>query len=262
MNKKALINYHAKEYIQTVFANRLREEGFQCPDDNMLCWYRIRNGNLMDSIIFHSSWPNFPLSLGIDYEIAPLFFTPFHISCAHYNPDSLFRWDSLRFQAIFEIVDGIKYYASTPFSEDICVYAPTCSSRGLYVLTEIVLPYMSTIQTLEDCYRAHKLNHPADRTSNATPRFSNMSRSFLEEALFWNDEEVLSSGEQRIARALNFYQNQLLKKPKSQTFRTELANWQQLYIAFSEDAREHYLNILRQREEANKILLQLQTPPS
>lgn len=36
VNKKNLRNLHARRYIQEVFATRLRDEGFVCPDDKLL----------------------------------------------------------------------------------------------------------------------------------------------------------------------------------------------------------------------------------
>ena len=53
---KTEINIHARKYIAAVFENRLREEGFSCPNEKLLCWYRIRKGELLDTVIFCSNW--------------------------------------------------------------------------------------------------------------------------------------------------------------------------------------------------------------
>ena len=62
-SNKTLLNIHAKKYIQAVFEERLREEGFRCPDEKLLCWYRMRSDVLYDTIVFRSSWPNVPLNI-------------------------------------------------------------------------------------------------------------------------------------------------------------------------------------------------------
>ena len=78
--KKQLRNLHAKAYIQEVFESILRAEGFQCPDDRLLCWYRIHNEEVVNSIIFYTQYPNLPLMLGIGYGIFPSFQKPFYLS--------------------------------------------------------------------------------------------------------------------------------------------------------------------------------------
>ncbi len=51
---KAMANTHAKRYIESVFEQRLREEGFVCSNDKFLCWYRVKNGEILNFITMHS----------------------------------------------------------------------------------------------------------------------------------------------------------------------------------------------------------------
>jgi len=44
MAKKHIANLHAKNYVDAVFAQSLLDDGFVCPDDKSLCWYRVTNG--------------------------------------------------------------------------------------------------------------------------------------------------------------------------------------------------------------------------
>lgn len=62
-------NVHARRYIEEVFAERLRSEGFVCADNNSFCWYRIVNEKIVNSIIFCSTWVNLPLMLSMGYGI-------------------------------------------------------------------------------------------------------------------------------------------------------------------------------------------------
>lgn len=248
VKNKTIINNHAKKYISAVFEQPLRLSGFTCPDEKLLCWYRVRNQTLLDTVIFCSSWSNLPLMMDMYYETVPLFTNPVYIQNVNYNGNS--RWDCYKQRPIREIIDGVSVTLA-PFSEDIWVDAPLRGGRGLYTLTEIVLPYFAQIQTVNDCYYTHKQSHSTDRPTGACPRFFNMSREFVDEALYVNDKEVIPHCSDRIARALQMCENLISKKPRNQALKEEQALWQQLYNAICEEKSEAYLDILRQRQQKN-----------
>ena len=79
IKNKTEINIHARKYIAAVFEQRLREEGFTCPNEKLLCWYRIRNEELLDTVIFCSNWSNLPLTMDIYYEVSLFFARPLYI---------------------------------------------------------------------------------------------------------------------------------------------------------------------------------------
>ena len=251
MKNKTLINIHARHYIEAVFAQRLKREGFVCPDDKLLCWYRIRNGEVLDTVSFCSKWAELPLFLGIDYETVPLFIRHEYHPNVQYNPGPMERWDCTLHCGIRECGNP-KGANLRPYSADVLVYAPGHGSRGLYSLTEIILPYMQQINTAYDCYLSHKANHldtPPDQ------RYQFMSREFLEEAVYAGDSEVLQRGKERIETALRMCDNMIAARPKDQEAKRFLAQWQQLEICFDADGRNEYLEILHQRETENLVAL-------
>lgn len=251
MKNKTQINIHAHNYIAAVFADRLRQENFLCPDDKLLCWYRVRNQEILDTIIFCSQWTALPLTLDIYYETVPLFTRPMHIDNVNYNSNSFDRWDcSLRCK--IREGEGSQAVACRPYSDDIMVYAPVCANRGLYTLTDVVLPYMENIHTAYDCYTAHKENH---KHSAPAHRYRNMSREFIDEVLYTEDEAVYPYCKDRIDRALRKFEDLIYLKPKNQDLQKMQMHWKQLKMAVSESGREAYMDILCQREQENTVWL-------
>ena len=66
-NKMHEINLHTKRYVQAVFGKRLQDEGFTCPNDKLLCLYRVKHDKIVNSIVFFSPWANMPVMLWIGY---------------------------------------------------------------------------------------------------------------------------------------------------------------------------------------------------
>lgn len=245
MQKKTQLNIHAHNYIAAFFADRLRQEGFRCPDDKLLCWYRVRNQEVLDTIVFCTSWSNLPVELEIYYETVPLFISPVY-TCSVLYPNSLLtRWDCSMRRSILEDSD-INHANLCIFSEDILVYAPGHGKRGLYTLTDVILPYMQAINTAYDCHMIHKKSH---RSTDPTIQYTNMSREFIDEALYVNDLEVLPRCKDRINRGLRYCQHLITRAPKNADWKKLLLLWQQLEMAIAENGREAYLEILQQRAQ-------------
>ena len=253
MKNKTQINIHAHHYISAVFADTLRQEGFHCPDDKLLCWYRVRNQEVLDTVIFCSSWSNLPLTMNIYYETVPLFTRPVYIRNVHYNSHFLDRWDCYRRRLILE-GDDVNKANLCIFSEDILVDAPRHGNRGLYTLTHVVLPYMQKIDTVHDCFMSHKESHTSTDPAN---RYQYMSREFMDEALYVNDLEVLPRCKDPIDRMLRILADKVYLYPKNAEWKKQQLYWQQLDMAISnEHGIEDYLDILQQREQENVAWLE------
>ena len=52
MKNKQLVNIHMKNYVEAVFADRLREEGFISVKDRHFCWYRIQSNDIINAVYF------------------------------------------------------------------------------------------------------------------------------------------------------------------------------------------------------------------
>ena len=58
---KAIRDFHAKMYIDAVFADTLKQEGFINPDGKSISWYRVVNNELIHAIYFHATWGRIPV---------------------------------------------------------------------------------------------------------------------------------------------------------------------------------------------------------
>ena len=242
---KTIINIHAKRYVQEVFEARLREEGFVCPDDKYLCWYRAKNNEVLNSVIFCTSFPEMPLFLDIGYEFAPFFIDPIYIRNVNYNQYFCDRRDSFRKQFLLEAKPSTK----APYSEDIWVSAPIDGGRGLYTFDEVLLPKFESAVSIEDCYSIHKQYHVDDSKQWGKMLLFEASREFIDEAIYLDDSEIYPYCRARIEKVVKVLKAIVAKKPNNQKWKDELKHWEQLYTAFFDDAREEYLLILERRKE-------------
>jgi hypothetical protein len=252
---KTVINIHARNYISAVFEPKLREEGFLCPDDKLLCWYRIRNQEIMDTIIFCSSWSDLPLSMEIRYEASPLFVEPIYIKNVNWNLGVHDRTDCIQSTRLYEGKE-IQKVSYSRFSDKVWVYAPSCGTRGLYTLEKIVLPYLSGIKTVYDCYTTHKRVHLHRASAGRYRPFRSASREFIDMALYCNDREVFQQCISRVNDALRMYKDLVYMKPYNHALKKKLEHWEQLGKALSEENHGGYLITLEKHKIDNLTRLE------
>lgn len=250
---KTKINAHAKIYIEEIFSKTLQAEGFSCPDEKMLCWYRLRNGEILDTLVFCSDWTALPLSLDIYYETMPLFIEPFRIQNVYYTSHVLDRADCSKRKAILE-GDNINGANRTLYRDDVWVDAPAHGNRGLYTLTHKVLPYFQNIGTAYDCYLSHKETYLKGDPANRY--YGCMSLEFITEVLFFNDEEMFPFCKERFPIIFRILEREMGYFPKNQQLKKIQANWQRLSDAFFNGKRDEYLEHLRRLEIQNIQKLQ------
>lgn len=250
---KSLPNIHAKKYIQAVFEERLREEGFRCPDEKLLCWYRMRNDDLYDTIVFRSKWSNLPLNIDILYEVSPLFFEPLRIQNVHFNGSTHMRLDC-RKRISNQESGPINEMTFTEFAPDIPVFAPMHGGRGIYAFDEIILPEINRINTVEDSYQAHKADQY--RKKDGSIDFISTSREFVAEAIYLDDTEMYPVCRNKILFALPMYEKLVKNKPNNRELSLIFEDWDQLYDALFEDGRAEFLGVLERRMVENRKLLQ------
>lgn len=244
---KAVRNSHAKNYIQQVFAERLNQEGFGAAKDNLLCWYRFRNREVVHAIYFHSQWSNVPLLMGINYGIHPLFLEVYHSTDVYsYNAPT----DNERF-CFQPLVEEIPM-TSMPFSRDALVYAPGDGGRGRYAFDGIILPQMNRCETIEDCYLMHKQRYLDSIQDQNKAKHIWVSVQFIDEVIFLDDEEMISCCQENVVRILDIY--------RDRTLTTKQAEWlqrvEQQRMALFDGARQEYLKILETRRQKNISRLQ------
>ncbi|MGM9669457.1 MAG: hypothetical protein ACI3VZ_06855 [Faecousia sp.] len=242
VNNKRTRNLHASRFIQAVFAARLREEGFVCPNDKLLCWYRLPSDEIVNSICFFSSWPNLPLMLEVGYGIHPLFVKPFSSNDVYlYNTP----FDERFYTAIIGDDCEKKHYA--PYSSDICVYALESEGRGIGVFDHVIFPQMNSIKTIDECYLFHQKEY-------RHPVFC-MSTLMIDEAIMINDIAALENCQRSVDKMISFYDLAYSEHPNHKAYHDKLLYAKQQKAALTENARDEYLAGLEKR--ASKNLCQL-----
>ena len=246
---KLLLKIHAKKYIEQVFASRLREEGFFCPDDRYLCWYRFFGEEVVHSIVFFTCWNHLPIMFLVGYGIHPLFNRPAYTTEVNYSERPLDH-ETFTQQVLVEKgpVDEMGYRL---YSEDILVDAPGRDGRGLYTLDGIILPKMKGIETIENCYQYHKQEYLNSGIRDFSKYFNPPSGVFIDEALYFEDRDMYPSCIARAERVVESYKELLMMKPEDREYKRELREWEQRKNALLSGDHNAYLEILEKRRIAN-----------
>lgn len=255
---KTIINIHAKHYIAEVFEKRLREEGFSCPDDKLLCWYRLRGENIVNSIIFFSPWSNLPLMMFVGYGIHPLFSEPVISRNVHFTKRPIDDDDRFIEQGIVENVP-INSMGYSMYSPDIAVDAPGHAGKGIYTLDGIILPRMEKVRSIEEAYTFHKerrLNLRRSENEQPENRLGELSRTFIDMALWVDDSEMYDMAARWTARQTSLFGTLAAKFPQRQQYAQELKAWKRLQEVFENNERDQYVAELEQAMDRNAKVLQ------
>lgn len=241
-------NAHAKAFIQAVFADRLLAEGFRCPDEKLLCWYRVVNKEIVNSICFYTVWSSMPLMVSIGYGIHPLFTLPARIPSV-YAPDRPTDAETFCNQPLLPDPD-IGHCHMNMYSADAQVYAPE-GGFGIYTLDGVLLPIMDKVQTIEDCYLMHKQNLLNQEFGSVENRLGAASITFMDEAIYCNDTEVFPCFAPFLDQRIRFYENERISHPTSKSLRAALQHVMMQKHALYEGGRDEYLAYLQQQRMAN-----------
>lgn len=248
-SKKQLANFHARSYVQAVFEQRLREEGFTCPDDRLLCWYRVKNKEIVNSIVFWSPWATMPLRLEVGYGIHPLFIKPAYTASVSYS-NRPHEAERFREQHLVENcpLENMRYM---PFESEIQVIAPGHEGRGIYTFEGILLPRMDSVKTIEDCYQLHKCQRLSWKYEDKAIKFATVADTFIDEAIFLEDTEVYPYCMTSVEKHIAAYKKQCELKPEKKEYRLGLMAWMQRREALCDGSRVEYLRILESNKAQN-----------
>lgn len=240
-NNKIIRNSHAKKYIEAVFASRLREEGFAPSSDTLLCWHRIVNNEIVNSIGFFSRWANLPLMLEIGYGIYPLFVKPFHYSDV-YLPNR--PWDE-RFFEVKITEPSVNTFA--PYSSDTMVLSPAEQGRGISTFDSIILPQMDSVRTIEECYRINR--------KLSQPRPFGMTLTMIDEAILLNDILAHDNCKRAVEKMLVYYKKQSELYPNQKEYKEALTQIQIQKAALWDKKCEEFLASIQHRKQQNLALM-------
>lgn len=245
---------HASNYVQEVFANRLEQEGFKNVDGHNICWYRVKNPDVINTITFFSQQNRLPLMLRIGCGIHPLFAEP-HFSRNVYIASPEFDKERFTITPIVEVRPE-EPMCYKPFSQEAWVYVPGRDGRGIYTFDQILLPQMDNIHTIEDCYRFHKETYLSFVFRDAKDRFNSMSQTFIDEVIYVDDVEMYPICLEKMARSIAVLENARVRNtasPKDITLLDCLLVQQRTIL---ENDRKAYMLLLEQRKKKNVDRLQ------
>lgn len=249
----------AKAYVDVVFAERLREEGFVNKDDNGLNWYRVVGEDILQAIHFFTPYPNvWNIDLMINYGIHPLFIRPDYPDSVRYRNRS---WDSQisRTRVLYEpdLENPGNYITGAIFSHEIPVICPIRSTRGLYTFDSDLLPLMNKRRTVADCYWNDV--YERETYNPGETGFRGMSESFMDEAIYLQDTEHYKYCRVWLQEILDELDRAQQKRPltEEQLKRKLLA--EQRLAAIDDGKREEYLLALEERKRANILELESKT---
>lgn len=255
---KTLMNIHAQKYIEQVFVNRLKEEGFFCPNDKNLCWYRVIDEQVVHSIVFFSCWSAMPIMIDIGYGCYPLFQKPVYTPSVYFvkRPSNTHTFCE---QLLEEENPPGQMQVYRRYSEDILVDVPPQGGKGIYTLDKIILPKMKDVETIEDCYRFHKqqlskqlLRYGAADLPMYFQKYPNMLfGTFIDEALYFEDTQFYPPAIMKAEEVIERRKNTLSDKPNDVQAQKELQEWELRRSALVDGNHKGYLEILEKRRLAN-----------
>ena len=249
------VNHHLRLYVETVFAERLRAEGFTSLDKNNLCWYRTVNHDIVNSVCFFTRWCDVPVMPTLSYGIHPTFLAPFYTSKAHVN-DACGELE-VRTDDVIRTDPDKRGCAGKIISNDILVYAPeaTDGDRGLYHLEHILLPMMEQARSIEECYAIHKkewskmLEDALRKNPNLTWCDLYISNTFIDEMLYLNDRELYPLGLHNTQRRIPQAAEVLQRSPANKWWIEHQKHLQWQIKGFSDAHRHEFLQYMEEKRQ-------------
>ena len=211
------------------------DAGFVCPDEKLLCWYRVINMEVVQSICFFSRWSGIPVMMEIGYGVHPLFLTPFHTNDVHVSSYPLDE----RFVRASIIEAGSK--VSAFYSDEILVFAPSIGGRGRYTLEELILPQLNAIETIEQCYQFHK--------AKAETRPGGLTPLVVDEAIYLNDVAEYPKCKAFVDNMSTSHLMYSARLPGNTSVQDHLKQVQLQAEALGNNGREQYLVLLDQQTQ-------------
>lgn len=242
--KRVTMNEHTRRYVEIIWAERLREEGFVCPDEKLLCWYRVINNEILQYIIFHTREVRLPVWIEVGYGACPLFVDPPYIRTVF--SDSLYLPGYSAHGIIHETDDN---WRLGRYSEDINVYVPSIGGRGIHMFTRRILPLLDSAMTAAGCLNS--LKSATERTDHPTEKIytSRINAEYAELAILLQDQNIYQECMISANKRIEHYQSLLELFPQNQEFLHSLKRWEFIKSILSTEEREKFDNEMERRKQ-------------
>lgn len=248
MVRREIIKPNAKEYVEKYFADRLKSEGFVCPDDESLNWYRIQNDKIVNSIVFHFAFSAAPWIMEMGHGFYPLFERNAYVKTGR-EPKDIVGIEHREDRQLYDRRSGVPM----PVLTNLPVIVPPNGGNGIYMLENSILPLMEKATSIEACYQIHKnlrLEYPLN---NFADKFRSVGSIFIDEAIYVNDTRLIPCFMDTVNFAVMECNRRHEKNPLSKKTAQDLEDWQLRKAALTEGRREEYLQILDDRLHQNLL---------
>ena len=229
---------HMQKYARRYFAEKLRAHSFVSYHDEDLSWYRVVNGEVLQSVFLFYAFPMIPLLPYIGYGMTPLFIeTPV--------PQDVYVQSGLRRDELMTAVcmDPPRHQVA----EDIWIQSTWSDECGAEKLDEEVFPILDRIHSISDVYEFYKSRHFETVRINQEQGWDyhiNVSDHFVDMAIFQNDKQMYPYCQERIERMLK-------RVPRGKYWtKQDAARTMLRYRAIAEGQRDMYLEELEKRKKA------------
>ena len=241
--KNAIANEHTRRYVEVIWTELLTREGFTCPDERLLCWYRMINQEVIHFLCFHANNPGVPVFLDLEYGAFPLVFQPDYIRTvsSKYGPNLY------GFGFVSPLME--KYVTTGPFREDMAVYAPMGGRCGLGILEDKVLPWLEDMQTVESCYQKHRARFTNPNQIEFSFYMPPLSCAMVEYAIYMGDTEAYPCCLEKAKKMTEHYAKSVAGKPQNQEYKKALESWGRVLNVLESGNREEFLQHLEQRKQ-------------
>lgn len=248
----SILNQHAQSFIGYAMADELKKEGFASARNKGIHWFRVVNGEILQSVLFYTTHAHLPMFLEIGFASCPLFITP-------EIPKSVRRPAVLRGMESFNRGYPIlKKHGNANFSPEVAVVCPSDEFRGLDILRGVIAQ-LNEIRTMRDCYEKHiedilKLASIAGIPIKEV-MYNRMSVDLMDEIVYFDDQRWYDICKRKILHDLPWY-TELNEEQKLWNAHKFILNaYSHLNVAIVEGKRELHLEYLQACKENNIKML-------
>lgn len=235
---KGIITKESQIYIREIHRDTLVENGFSSLNGDDIAWYRIVNGEVLQSVHFLTRHTFRPIFMGMAYGCMPLYLEPMF-------PKGVYLYGLPHSSEICKEVLLMQGQVIRNYSETSSVLCPMEGGRGLDILKEEILTPLNQIDSADACFAHHRSRYESRDT------WRNMSLQFIDEVLYRQEQDLYEVCKKRVGHLLaNLDRNFSAKQIPSAKSHLEL----QQAVLLGEN-REDFLNTLEKRKQKTLRIL-------
>ena len=188
-SSKGIITKEAQVYIREIHRDTLVQCGFSSLDGDDIAWYRIVNGEVLQSVHFLTRHTFRPIIMDMAYGCMPLYLAPMF-------PKGPYLYSLPDSREICTQVQLMQGNTIGPYSKASSVMCPMEGSRGLDILKDEVLAPLNQIDSADSCFTFHCSRYVQRGT------WHTMSLEFIDEVLYRQEQDLYEVSRKRVEHLL------------------------------------------------------------